>query len=89
MFVDYLRCIGKVNKICTSKFIEIDNVKSVPSKFRGIFKQLQDKFNLSQTVKIHIIMDHLENYFELSGQSLLKSSDELVEATHSKLRKIE
>ena len=34
-------------------------------------------------------MDHLEDYFELSGQSLLRSSDELVEATHSKLRKFE
>ena len=43
-----------------------------------IVKQLQDKFKLSQTVKMYIIMDHLENYSELSGQSLLKSSDELV-----------
>ena len=89
MFVEYLRSIGKVNKICTSSNVDIDNVKSVLEEFRTKFTQLQEGFNLSQTLKIHIIMDHLEDYFKLSGQSLLRSSDELVEATHSKLGKFE
>ena len=31
-------------------------------------------------------MDHLEDYFELTGRTLLRDTDEVVEATHSKIR---
>ena len=47
---------------------------------------MQKEFDLSQTLKMHIIMDHLEDYFELSGRTLLRDTDEAVEVTHSKLR---
>ena len=45
-----------------------------------------EKFDLSESMKIHIIKHHLFNTFELSGESLLRASDEMTESTHSALR---
>ena len=35
---------------------------------------------------LQICLDHLEDYFELTGRTLLEDTDEVVEATHSKVR---
>ena len=87
--VDHLKLIGEVNKVATSKTLDIDKAKLVLSKFRMNFYYIQEKFDLSESLKIHIINDHLEDYFELTGETLLTASDEITEATHSKLRKFE
>ena len=34
--------------------------------------------------KLHIVFEHLSEYFELSGKTLRKKTDQTVEATHSK-----
>ena len=47
---------------------------------------MQKQLDLSESLKIHIILSHLEDYFELSGKTLLAHSDEVVESTHSRLR---
>ena len=38
---------------------------------------------------MHIIMDHYEDYFEFTGQTLLGISYEVIESVHSRLRKFE
>ena len=38
---------------------------------------------------MHIICDHYEDYFELTGESLLKVSDEITESVHSRYRLFE
>ena len=40
------------------------------------------KFNISTTPKIHIITEHLCDYFDDSGLSLVKVTDEIVESSH-------
>ena len=37
-------------------------------------------------VKVHIICEHLSEYFEETGKTLLKSSDQHVEAAHHKVK---
>ena len=54
--------------------------------FVNTWDVLRDKFNLSESMKIHIIKHHLFDTFELSGESLLRASDEMTESTHSALR---
>ena len=44
---------------------------------------MQDEFNLSQPLKLHIIQEHYIEHFELTGETLLKYSDEICEAIHS------
>ena len=50
-------------------------------------EECNQKFGLSKTLKSHIISDHLQEYFEMTGKSLLCQSDEHVEAIHSSYRK--
>lgn len=47
------------------------------------FRLMQDEFNLSQPLKLHIIQEHYIEHFELTGETLLKYSDEICEAIHS------
>ena len=47
---------------------------------------MQKEFQLSQTLKLHIIIDHYVEHFEMSQETLLKYSDEIVEAMHSQYR---
>ena len=47
---------------------------------------MRDKFDLSESLKILIINDHMFDYFELTGKTLLTVSDEITEAAQSALR---
>ena len=55
---------------------------------RENFLKLHEKFEMSETLKLHIIFAHLE-YFEQTGHTLLKYTDEVTEAVHSQLRMFE
>ena len=46
-------------------------------------------FNLNMTMKVHNIYHHLEDYMYLVGETFHGKSDEIVESTHSKLKKHE
>ena len=48
---------------------------------------LKEEFNLPITPKLHIIFEHLPEYFESTGKTLRKRTDQTVEATHSKFDK--
>ena len=58
------------------------NKEIIQNEFVATWEVLRDKFGLSESLKIHIIKDHLFDTFE----SLLKTTDEITEATHSALR---
>ena len=47
---------------------------------------LMTSYGLTMPVKVHIICEHLSEYFELTGKTLLKSSDQFVESAHYKVR---
>ena len=85
-FVDHPQNIAKVHVVCNAKQLDIDEAKSVLDQFSDTWDKLRDKFDLSESLKIHIIKHHLFDTFELTGESLLKATDEITEATHSALR---
>ena len=66
--------------------MDIDDTKAVLTQFSEHWKILSEKFDLSECLKIHIINDHMLDYFELTGKTLLTVSDEITEAAHSALR---
>ena len=49
--------------------------------------KLHSDFNVPITPKRYIIFEHLPEYFELTGKTLRKKTDQTVEATHAKLDK--
>ena len=44
------------------------------------------RFGITMPVKVHIIANHLSDYFELTGATLRKCSDQVVESAHHKLK---
>ena len=54
-----------------------------------IFQELQEKFNVSMPLKMHVILHHYQDFFDLSGETLLSYSDEITEAMHSQIRLFE
>ena len=51
---------------------------------KQLLMKLHEKFGFPITPKLHIVFEHLSEYFELSGKTLRKKTDQTVEATHSK-----
>ena len=75
-FVDFLRDLKKVYGMA--------HKKEVVKNYRDIVKKLEDSV---MTPKLHIIFEHSPKYFELTGKTLRKKTDQTVEATHAKLGK--
>ena len=49
--------------------------------------KLNKEFKVPVTPKLHIIFEHLPEYFELTGKTLRKKTDQTVESIHAKLDK--
>ena len=64
-------------------------VNDVLQELRENFFSLQQIFNVSETLKMHIIFYHYDDYLEKSGESLLSTTDEVTEAVHSRFRMFE
>ena len=56
-------------------------------KFLSSWFHLKKKFNISTTNKIHIILDHLEDYFCKTDMTLLKTSEEVEDSMHQAIYK--
>ena len=48
------------------------------------FFYLQEILNISESLKIHVIFYHYDEYFEQTGETFLGVSDEITESVHSR-----
>ena len=71
-----------------SKEVLPNDYKAVINHFANKWFILSDKFQLSTSPKIHIIIDHLQEYFDATGLSLVKTSDQLIENMHQFVHKM-
>ena len=58
------------------------------NKFSNKWFILADKYKLPTTPKVHIILDHLKEYFDTTNLSLVKTSDQLIENMHQYVHKV-
>ena len=84
-FVDMFQDIKEVYTISHAKEV-VENHRKLTEKFETRWLSLMTSFGLKMPVKVHIIAEHLSEYFELTGRTLLKSSDQFVEAAHHKVK---
>ena len=66
---------------CNSQMLP-HNYCQVIDNFARAWCNLSKKFNISTTPKIHILTQHLCDYFDDSDLSLIKVTDEIVESCH-------
>ena len=76
-FVEHLKNLHDLNKGVNEKVLDLPKVKDIVAKLGDNFTHMQKEFNLSQTLKLHIILDHYVEHFEMTNESLLKYSDEI------------
>ena len=78
-----------MHTLVNSHTLSLDTIKAVIAQMRRTFIKLHTTFHMSESLKLHIIFSHYVEYFELTGHTLLKYTDEVTEAVHSQLRMFE
>ena len=81
IFVECLRGIASVHKVLVSDTLHPD-YEAIITNFVTNWKVLEDKFEISCTLKIHIIETHMLDAIRESGKSFHDESDEVVERAH-------
>ena len=85
-FENALESLNELNHLISKEMLPNDYV-AVINRFSNKWFILSDKFQLSTPPKIHIIIDHLQDYFDATGLSLVKTSDQLIENMHQFVHK--
>ena len=62
-----------------------DSMEETVEAFKDSFRILKNEFGVSETNKIHVINAHLCDYMRRNNTTLLKTTDQGIEATQSKL----
>ena len=75
-FKDVLIALRKLNSLCNSEYLPA-NFQKVIDKFSETWYALVDFCGISTPPKVHIILDHLCDYFEDAEMTLIKVTDEL------------
>ena len=58
------------------------NYASIINEFKRAYEIIFVRFRVSITNKLHIVFDHLQDYYDQTRLSLRKTSDELIENMH-------
>ena len=89
LFTKHLRLLGNLNYLANAKNLNMTAVNSNLQDLRQNFFYLQEIFNISESLKMHIIFYHYDEYFEKTGKTFLGVSDEITESVHSRYRQFE
>ena len=86
--VEYCQSLWSLYKVSVAKEL-CTNWKTFTDDYTKKFKVLHHSIGLMDTLKQHIIVTHVPEYFDLHGVTLRASSEEYLESTHSVLRMME
>ena len=89
MFIDHLESLGNLDKAVNLRSLDKDLIESIIQKIASNFQTMQEMFDISMPLKMHVILHHYLEFFETFGESLLTYSDEVCEAMHSQIRLFE
>ena len=85
-FEDFLSNLNSLYIVSNSQLLP-HNYCEVIDNFTASWVKLASQFKLSTTPKLHILIDHLCDYFDETNLTLVKSSDEIVENCHQLFNK--
>ena len=85
-FVDALEEVKEIYRMARATTVEINHREKI-ELFRNTWLTLMQDFGQTMPLKVHIILDHLSDYFEMEGKTLRNTNDQFIEACHAKVRK--
>ena len=83
------KTIRDLHKTCTAKILDTTETQRVIDSFTNQFYHLFMEYNLSMTLKVHIIIHHYQYFFEKSGKTMKMTNGEFVETCHYSLKQSE
>ena len=63
MWIEYLSSILNLHRTCVKDTLPEDLGRSDIERYKKAFKKVNEKWNLSETVKVHILCDHVGDFF--------------------------
>lgn len=89
-FLPFLQCLENFRDTMDSCFgYSLDPYyKDVIGRFKSSFDSLREMFGCSETNKLHIIFNHVEDFIEEVGRPLGEYSEQELESSHSKFAQI-
>ena len=86
----YVKCLRSLkdlqDAVCTTDLDEKYSLKI--SEFKKQYDKLREESEISITLKLHYIFDHLEDLLNMTGHGLNTADDHTVECMHQHLNKI-
>ena len=86
--VGFCQSLWDLYKVSVSKTL-CDNWRTFTDRYEAKFRSLHRTIGLMDTLKQHILVSHVPEYFDVTGKTLWASSEEYLETTHSQLRMME
>ena len=86
IFVDALKQVKEIYRIAHATTVEVDHREKI-ELFRNTWLTLMRDYGQTMPLKIHLILDHLSDYFEMEGKTLRNTNDQFIESCHAKVRK--
>ena len=83
LFIEHVRNLSKLYSVANSKTLDMDNARKILNELWKTYYKLLDQYDLSDTLKMHIICDHYEDYFELTRETLYLVTDDVTKSIHS------
>ena len=85
IFTD-LKQVKEIYRIAHATTVEVDHREKI-ELFRNTWPTLMHDYGQTMPLKIHLILDHLSDYFEMEGKTLRNTNDQFIESCHAKVRK--
>ena len=89
LFIEHLENLARLNNAVNMRVLDKPLIAKIIENLRNVFQQLQFEFDLSMSLKIHVIVDHYMDFFEAKNETLLRYTDEFCESMHSQIRLFE
>ena len=83
-FFNYFRSIKSLHLLCTAR--ELEDYNLVLHDFKVNFTFLYENFGLNMPFKVHIILHHYKEYFDITNKTLRYTNGEFVESCHYSLK---
>ena len=86
-FITVLQCIQDVKESCFGPKLN-PNYQVAIDNFEKAWYDIYIEFDIAFTNKCHVIIEHVPQVIQRTGESLFAASEQVVEATHAKFDKM-
>ena len=89
LFINHLDNLKRLNRAVNMKILDKGLIANIIEDLGNVFQKLQDQFDMSMPLKLHIILSHYMEFFEMKNETLLSYTDDFTESMHAAIRQFE